>query len=55
MQRGMSGWIPLVAVGALFFYLKKKGDSEKDAAKARAVAEIKKSGKDPFEGAFTRK
>lgn len=54
-MKSMSGWIPLLAVGGLFFYLKKKGDSEKQAAKARAIAEIKKSGKDPFEGAFTRK
>jgi hypothetical protein len=53
MKSGMSGWIPLAAAGALFFYLRKKDADAKKAARDRAVAEIKKSGKDPFEGAFT--
>ena len=53
-MKSMSGWIPLLALGGLFFYLKKKGDGEKQAAKDRAIAEIKKSGKDPFKGAFAK-
>ena len=55
MKKGMSPLIPLVAVGALFFYLRRKDAADAEKRRQAAIETIKKSGKDPFEGAWTKK